>query len=166
MVLLSRLYEYIRNEPWVKESKLIGKASVPIIKLIAIQKYNNMSIDISIQDEKHFGLKCVDLVNTFIKEYKSLKPIVLAIKNILKQANLNDPYKGGISSYGLILMIVYFFQKQKKSGIDIEPGENNSNLGKLFFEFIQFYGIFFDQKKEIININNEMNNKIMNEFDI
>ena len=165
LVLLSRLYEYIRNEPWVKESKLIGKASVPIIKLIAIQKYNNMSIDISIQDEKHFGLKCVDLVNTFIKEYKSLKPIVLAIKNILKQANLNDPYKGGISSYGLILMIVYFFQKQKKSGIDIEPGENNSNLGKLFFEFIQFYGIFFDQKKEIININNEMNNKMVNEFD-
>ena len=165
LVYLSKLYEYVRNEPWVKECKLIGKASVPIIKLIAIQQYNSMSIDISIQDEKHFGLKCVDLVNNFIKEYKSLKPMVLAIKNILKQANLNDPYKGGISSYGLILMIVYFFQKQKKSGIDISPGENNSNLGKLFFEFIQFYAIFFEPNKEIINITNEINNKMFNEFE-
>ena len=162
---LSKLYEYIRNEPWVKECKLIGKASVPIIKLIAIEKYNNMSIDISIQDEKHFGLKCVDLVKSFLKEYQSLKPLVLAIKNILKQANLNDPYRGGISSYGLILMIVYFFQKQKSSGIDISPGENNSNLGKLFFEFIQFYAIFFEPNKEIICLNNGINNKMFNEFD-
>ena len=162
---LSKLYEYIRNEPWVKECKLIGKASVPIIKLIAIEKYNNMSIDISIQDEKHFGLKCVDLVKSFLKEYQSLKPLVLAIKNILKQANLNDPYRGGISSYGIILMIVYFFQKQKSSGIDISPGENNSNLGKLFFEFIQFYAIFFEPNKEIICLNNGINNKMFNEFD-
>ena len=162
---LSKLYEYIRNEPWVKECKLIGKASVPIIKLIAIEKYNNMSIDISIQDEKHFGLKCVDLVKSFLKEYQSLKPLVLAIKNILKQANLNDPYRGGISSYGIILMIVYFFQKQKSSGIDISPGENNSNLGKLFFEFIQFYAIFFEPNKEIICLNSGINNKMFNEFD-
>ena len=162
---LSKLYEYIRNEPWVKDCKLIGKASVPIIKLIAIEKYNNMSIDISIQDEKHFGLKCVDLVKSFLKEYQSLKPLVLAIKNILKQANLNDPYRGGISSYGIILMIVYFFQKQKSSGIDISPGENNSNLGKLFFEFIQFYAIFFEPNKEIICLNNGINNKMFNEFD-
>ena len=162
---LSKLYEYIRNEPWVKECKLIGKASVPIIKLIAIEKYNNMSIDISIQDEKHFGLKCVDLVKSFLKEYQSLNPLVLAIKNILKQANLNDPYRGGISSYGIILMIVYFFQKQKSSGIDISPGENNSNLGKLFFEFIQFYAIFFEPNKEIICLNNGINNKMFNEFD-
>ena len=165
LVDLTKLYEIIRNEQWVKDCKLIGKATVPIIKLIAIQQYNNMSIDISIQDEKHFGLKCVDLVNNFIKEYKSLKPMVLAIKNILKQANLNDPYKGGISSYGLILMIVYFFKKQKKSGVDISPGENNSNLGKLFFEFIQFYAIFFEPNKEIINITNDINTKMFNEFD-
>ena len=162
---LSQLYEYIRNEPWVKECKLIGKASVPIIKLLAVEKYNNMSIDISIQDEKHFGLKCVDLVKSFLKEYQSLKPLVLAIKNILKQASLNDPYRGGISSYGLIIMIVYFFQKQKASGIDISPGENNNNLGKLFYEFIQYYAIFFETNKEIICLNNGLNNKVFNEFD-
>ena len=165
LMILSQLYEYIRNEPWVKECKLISKAAVPIIKLISIEQYNNMSIDISIQDEKHFGLKCVELVKQFIVEYKSLKPLVLAIKNILKMANLNDPYKGGISSYGLILMIVFFLKKQKLSGIDISPGENNCNLGKLFFGFIQFYSFFFKSNKVIININEDSNNNIFTEFD-
>ena len=165
LMLLSKLFEYIRNEPWVKECKLISKASVPIIKLISIEKYNNMSIDISIQDDTHFGLKCVELVKKFIEEYKSLKPLVLAIKNILKSANLNDPYKGGISSYGLILMIIFFLQKQKNSGVDISPGENNCNLGKLFFEFIKFYAIFFESNKVIININDDNNISNYNEYD-
>jgi non-canonical poly(A) RNA polymerase PAPD5/7 len=167
LMLLSKLYEYIKNEPWVKECKLISKAAVPIIKLVSIEKYNNMSIDISIQDDKHFGLKCVDLVKQFINDYKSLKPLVLAIKNILKRANLNDPYKGGISSYGLILMIVFFLQKQKSTGIDISPGDNNCNLGKLFFEFIKFYAIFFESNKVIINLNDNSNNNrnIYNEFE-
>ena len=163
--LLSKLFENIRNEPWVKDCKLISKASVPIIKLFAIEQYNNMSIDISIQDENHFGLKCVELVKNYIKEYKSLKPLILAIKNILKRANLNDPYKGGISSYGLILMIVYFLQGLKLSGVDISPGENNCNLGKLFFNFLKFYGLTFETNKTIIKINDGMNDKIFNEFD-
>lgn len=34
----------------------------------------------------------VSLVTKFIKEYEVLLPMVLALKNILKQANLNDPY--------------------------------------------------------------------------
>ena len=151
--LLSKLYENIKNEPWVKECKLISKASVPIIKLLAIEKFNNMSIDISIQDETHFGLKCVELVKSFIVEYKSLKPLVLTIKNILKRANLNDPYKKGISSYGIILMIVYFLQREYSAGKDISPGENNCNLGKLFFDFLKFYAIQFESNKEKVKIN-------------
>ena len=71
-----------------------------------------------------------------MNKYESLKPLVLALKNILKRANLNDPYKGGISSYGLILMIVYFLQQQEYAGIDISSNDNN--LGQLFYDFIHF----------------------------
>ena len=69
-----------------------------------------MLIDISIQDHRHYGLRCVELVKTFLKEYEVLEPIVLALKNILKWAGLNDPYTGGLSSYGLILLVVSFLQ--------------------------------------------------------
>ena len=158
--LLSKLSENLRHQSWVKDCNYISGATIPIIKIVAIEKYNKMHIDISIQDEKHFGLKCVELVKKFMNKYDSLKPLVLAIKNMLKIANLNDPYKGGISSYGLILMIVYFLQTQKKNGADISKNENGTNLGNLFYNFIHFYAVEFDFNKYIIvvSVNNEDEN--------
>ena len=164
-ILLNHLHENIRNKKWVKESKYISSANIPIIKLVTIDEYGNIPIDISIQDSKHFGLKCVDLVKNFITQYEHLKPIVLALKNIFKLADLNDPYKGGISSYGLILMIVYFIQRQKKINNNI-----NSDLGNLFFDIIYYYGIVFNFKEKIYvklneddeDINNDINNLNLN----
>ena len=147
-ILLSQLYENLKKKDWVKDSKYISGASIPIIKLICDKTFNNMPIDISIQDEKHFGLKCVELVKGFISQYESLKPLVLVLKNILKRANLNDPYKGGISSYGLILMIVTYLQTQKKIGKDIS--NNDNNLGRLFYDFVNHYGLKFEPSKYII----------------
>lgn len=51
-----------------------------------------MHIDISMQDSKHYGLKCVDLVKSFLTEYEALEPLIFALKNVLKNANLNNPY--------------------------------------------------------------------------
>ena len=154
-LLLSKLYDNLRHQPWVRDTNYISSANIPIIKLISIEKYNSTPIDISIQDEKHFGLRCVDLVKQFMNKYESLKPLVLALKNILKRGNLNDPYKGGMSSYGLILMIVYFLQQQAYSGIDISMNDNN--LGQLFFDFIHFYAIEYEFNKSVIYIKNNMN---------
>ena len=148
--LLSKLYENLRNQKWVKDINYISNASIPIIKIYSIDVYNNIPIDISIQEENHFGLKCVELVKQFMNQFESLKLLVLPLKNILKRANLNDPYKGGISSYGLILMIVYFLKQQSFAGIDISLGENNSNLGRLFYDFLNFYSFEFDFGKNII----------------
>ncbi len=147
-ILLSQLYENLKKKDWVKDSKYISGASIPIIKVICDKSFNNMPIDISIQDERHFGLKCVELVKGFISQYECLKPLVLVLKNILKRANLNDPYKGGISSYGLILMIVNYLQTQKKIGKDISNNENN--LGRLFYDFVNHYGLKFEPSKYII----------------
>ena len=154
-VCLSQLHEHLKKQRWIKESKFIRSATIPIIKITTVDEYNSMPIDISIQDERHFGLKCVDLVKKYITQYECLKPLVLALKNVLKQANLNDPYKGGISSYGLILMIVFFLQKQQKLNKDISI--NNSNLGRLFYDFIHFYGLQFEPSKYIIHIKNNIN---------
>ena len=154
-VCLSQLHEHLKKQRWIKESKFIRSAAIPIIKITTVDEYNSMPIDISIQDERHFGLKCVDLVKKYITQYECLKPLVLALKNVLKQANLNDPYKGGISSYGLILMIVFFLQKQQKLNKDISI--NNSNLGRLFYDFIHFYGLQFEPSKYIIHIKNNVN---------
>jgi len=44
------------------------------------------------QDSKHFGLKCVELVKSYVKEYEALEPLTLSLKNLLKQAKLNNPF--------------------------------------------------------------------------
>ena len=50
-------------------------------------------MDISLQDKTHYGIKCVSLVLNLKEEYEVLLPMILALKNMLKNANLNDPYK-------------------------------------------------------------------------
>lgn len=90
--------------------------------------------------ENHFGLKTVDLVKEYLNTYKVLKPIILALKTLLKNGNLNDPYKGGLSSYGLILMVVSFIQSE----IDNEKYKEKSPtiIGETFLNVLGHYGIF------------------------
>lgn len=75
-----------------KSINYIGATTVPLIKIKTKENTGIKNVDISLQDNSHYGIECVSLVTKFIKEYEVLLPMVLALKNILKQANLNDPY--------------------------------------------------------------------------
>lgn len=112
--------------------KYLKTARIPIIKLTSNDTFKHIQVDISIEDTTHYGLKCVDLVKQYISEYEVLEPLVFAAKTLLKVSYLNDPYKGGISSYGIILMIVAFLKKQKNVTI--------ANAGNLFCDFLFYYG--------------------------
>ena len=145
---LSQLNGKLLKKEWVKEQNFLDRASIPIIKLVANEKFLNFHIDISMASETHFGLKTVDLVRKYLDKYKVLKPIILALKTLLKNGNLNDPYKGGLSSYGLILMVVSFIQSE----IDNEKYNEASPtiLGETFLNVLGHYGIFFDYNNYVI----------------
>jgi len=53
-----------------------------------------------------------------------------------------------LSSYGLILMVVSYMQNQLENGKSIKIAENN--LGRLFLEFLFYYGLIFDHTKFVI----------------
>ena len=114
-----------------------------------------MQIDISIYNKEHFGLQCVKLVKSYLEKYESLEPLVFALKTMLKCSQLNDPYLGGISSYGIILMIVNFLQNQVHLGKKI----NKENLGCLLYDLLFFYGGRLDTN--FIDLNRE-NNILLN----
>ena len=76
-----------------KSINYIGGTTVPLIKIKTKENIGIQSVDISLQDKTHYGIKCFSLVLSFKEEYEALLPMILALKNILKQANLNDPYK-------------------------------------------------------------------------
>ena len=144
---LSKLYIKLTTKNWVKSHLFIENTNVPIIKLVSNDKFN-FHIDISIQNDSHFGLKTVELIKSYLENYIVLKPIILALKTLLNNSNLNNPYTGGLSSYGLILMVVSFIQSQ----IDSKKYDNNSPniLGETFLNVLGHYGIFFDYNRFII----------------
>ena len=144
---LSRLYYKLMNMPWVKEHKFIENTAIPIIKLVSNDKFD-FHIDISEESEKHFGLKTVELVKSYLKAYSVLEPIILALKTLLNNGNLNNPYTGGLSSYGLILMVVSFIQSEIDNDKYNEKSPNI--LGETFLNVLGHYGIFFDYNNYVI----------------
>lgn len=159
---LYNLSQYIESKNIFKQVRYIGKTQVPLIKIITKQNFNNISVDISLEDPKHYGVQCVNFVNEMIKKYEVLMPMTLAIKNILQKANLNDPYKGGLSSYGVLLLILNFLILEKNTGKEI--GINN--LGNIFYEFLFYYGTTFDPTKGIIDVSNRNDLSFATQFQL
>jgi DNA polymerase sigma len=106
----------------------------PKYKQIYVQ---NFSIDITHRTQFHNGLNCVELVKEYLMECWFIEPLILVLKQMLKVNNLNDPYKGGLSSYGLLLMIVAFIQHRKLNQIQMP---NQINLGNILLDFLHHYG--------------------------
>jgi len=87
--------------------------------------------------EFHNGLKCVGLVKEYLLDCWFIEPLILVLKQMLRVNGLNDPYKGGLSSYGLLLMIVAFIQFRDLSQVRIPQ---NINLGNILLDFLHYYG--------------------------
>lgn len=82
--LLNQICMGLKTKNWVQNIKIIESATIPIIKILTTVEYERMQIDISIQEDKHYGLKCVSLVKSYLSEYVVLEPLILALKTILK----------------------------------------------------------------------------------
>ena len=128
------------------------------------EEYDKIKIYISFYTPEHQGLKVLDLVKSYMKEYPPMRPLIFALGTILKSAHLNKANSGGLSSYGLILMVVSFIQNFIQNQKD-----NINNLldieyinGKLFYEFLNYYGFNFDCNKYLIitYLKNEINSPL------
>ena len=55
------------------------------------------------------------------------------------------------------MLIVFFLKKQIESGKPIK--KEDGNLGRLFYEFLYFYGIQFDPSKHVVNVSDLQSQK-------
>jgi non-canonical poly(A) RNA polymerase PAPD5/7 len=145
---LKILYDYLYTIPerFFIDMKYIPGASIPVLKIFTNNEYHKISLDISMENQEHHGEECVNYIKNKIKEFEVLTPITFALKTILQKAFLNDPYKGGLSSYGVILLIINFLNVQNKRGNDITM----NSLGKLFYDILYYYGFEHDVSNPII----------------
>ena len=102
------------NDKFFIDIKYIASASIPVLKIFSNNDYHKISLDISMENVEHHGEECANYIKQKIKEYEVLTPLTFALKTILQKAFLNDPYKGGLSSYGVILLIIHFLNVQQK----------------------------------------------------
>ena len=71
------------------------KARVPILKATCTK--TQISVDISVN--RHNGYHAADLIKNILSRHKILKPIIIIIKILLRQYNLNESHSGGMSSF-------------------------------------------------------------------
>ena len=98
------------------------------------------------QSQLHHGLKTIHLVKSYLKDYAHLKEISLWIKKLLSLNGLNSPYMGGLSSYGVVIMIVAYMNFFSLQNAWL-------NISQLLIHFLEFYGSKFDERKVGILVN-------------
>lgn len=141
---------------WVQDIQLIDTAKVPIIKLTTSPEC--IRTDIAVNDDylhapfyfcsegiaQHSGVAACELVKGYIKKMPGMTSMVLLLKQYLQERGLNNSYTGGLSSYGLTLMVISYLQLfgAKK------------NMGLLLIDILDYYGKKFDFNTTGITVSN------------
>jgi DNA polymerase sigma len=85
-----------------------------------------------------------------VAAYPCLREVGILLKEFLAEHEFNVAYKGGISSYSAILLIVAYMNNFKlQQSPHITPS-------RLLMGFLDFYSNCFDSRQYGINIMNEM----------
>ena len=115
-------------------------------KLCIINNYYKnfkiIKVDISL---KSINYNQIDFISKGINNFPQIKPLIKILKKLLIYKNMNNSYKGGMSSYCLFL-IIYSYLK-----IEINLGINNYDNISLLLGFLYYYTNCIDFNYTIIN---------------
>jgi len=111
-VYLYAVQSVLATQPWCKSIKLINSATMPLIKMVAsIRPGFELPVDISFNTNDHYGLEARDYVIQLTEGLPILRGLVLLLKRILHHHKVQDVYTGGLGSYSLTLLVVYFLSR-------------------------------------------------------
>ena len=104
---------------------------------------NKINVDISLNSANH---KQLEFIKEVLNDYPDIKPIIKIIKKILQIKEMNNSYKGGMSSYCLFLLIYsyikFYYNKLSKN--------NNIDYGTLLIGILFYYYAYIDFSNTII----------------
>lgn len=126
---------------------VLDKAFVPIVKMV--DKDTKIFLDISFNTVQ--GVKAAKYIVEMKEKYPVLEPLVLILKQFLMQRQLNQVFTGGLSSYGLILMLISFLQLHPHYDFS-NKSIKEVNMGLLLLNFLQLYGQEFNYMKTALRI--------------
>jgi len=68
------------------------------------------------------GLVTAALVMRLLRDFPALRPLTLVLKQLLVVKGLNDPFTGGLSSYGVALVVAAFLNALRTNPPHAYPG--------------------------------------------
>ncbi|CAK9272135.1 unnamed protein product [Sphagnum jensenii] len=126
-VLGTTLKEY----EWCESLITIDSASMPVIKL----RCRPSIASFEAATKSHNGTSAREYVIERLRQFPALAPLVLLLKSYLHQRGLNDVYTGGLGSFSLTLMLVFYLELLASMQSLPSP-----NLGLLLIGFLQSFG--------------------------
>ena len=147
---LESVYSVLGNKNIFKDFKIIH-AKVPIVTGI----YNPTDVHVDISFCKKKGINDTEIIKNILNIYPEIKPLMLLIKYLIRQRNLNQIYTGGISSFIIFSLIYYYIadlRKQIEYKINNGEKEQLLTLGHLLVGFFNFYAFEFNYEKFGISI--------------
>ena len=175
VIKLQEIMGILQNIEWVNTPILITDYyAFPFITFSTDQEHEYMKVNLTIQDKKNNGYKCIKLIREFINSYKNLEPLTLIVKQLMKCSNTlfslsNYLYYSNnseaLNSYSIILMIVYFLQIQLMGNMrrTVEMINNPDNLGELFINFLLYYVNFDFNEKNYIFVRTGLKDSLEND---
>jgi len=122
---------------------------MPVVKMSTVDS-PGLAIDLTVAVPSHDGLAVAELCKTLRARFPQLMPLVRLLKSFLAKRGMSDPYRGGLSSYALVLMATTSIIKSCD-----RAGRNASllNHGELLVDFLDLFGREFDPATEAVVCN-------------
>eukprot|EP00968_Pinguiococcus_pyrenoidosus_P010389 scaffold820_cov227-Pinguiococcus_pyrenoidosus.AAC.7 len=185
---LELLQEELYRQQWITDIVLVRSVGMPLLRFLA-NPYAwseedeaglvSVAVDISCgMSARHSQGADTVLVNSYAETFPSLIPLVLVLKQYLKEQRLSDPFSGGIGSFALILLIVRYLQDEERprrpqaatSGTTISGSAGgmgsrfqefdtmikrthySSHCGEHLLGFLHFYGYEFSKSYHGVDV--------------
>lgn len=138
LAFLSRLEKVLRKQNCCERIYFVRNARVPVLKFV--DKATGHPIDVSCRTDT--ATPAINTVLRYQQKFPAMRYLVMVLKYLLKQRNLNDVAQGGLGSYALALLVVSHLQMHT-SNFDSEESKKTT-LGTLLMDFLALYGIHFN----------------------
>ena len=162
VMVYRQLFEVLQKQTWVESCKLIPHTNVPIIKVqtgavpMGHGSVRNgykplISIDIAIERPRIQGVPqqkvrdTTEVVCRLVDRFPAIRPLALIIKQLLVERGLNEPFNGGLTTYGLVLMITHILRRHERRHHATEVDGYNPNLGCILVAFYNTMGMNLTQ---------------------
>lgn len=95
----------------------LPKARVPIVKFVSVK--TGLACDIGINN--YLACKNSELIRDYMRLDSRARDMCLLVKHWAKQRKINDPYRGTLSSYCYVMMVIHFLQNELHTSPPVLP---------------------------------------------